>query len=82
MSCPWYLLPQLDAELYPRNYVQYVPVSKLLGNYFHYRIHRLFNGQGTVERQDNGLNLDSFKGAAGMSFMLLREPFDWLRISS
>lgn len=81
MSCPWYLLPQLDAELYPRSYVQYLPVSKLLSNYFHYRIYRLFHGQGTVERQDNSLNLDSFKGATGMSFMLLRQPFDWLKIS-
>ena len=79
MSCPWYLLPQLDAELYPRSYQQYLPGSKLLRNYFRYRIERLFHGQGTVERQEQGLNLDSFKGAAGMSFMLLRQPFDWLK---
>ncbi|MBE9054190.1 fatty acid desaturase [Nostocales cyanobacterium LEGE 11386] len=82
MSCPWYLLPQLDAELYPRSYLQYVPVSKLLINYFRYRIYRLFHGQGTVERIGKELNLDSFKGATGMSFMLLRQPFDWLEISS
>lgn len=80
MSCPWYLLPQLNAELYPRTYLQYVPVSKLLSNYFRYRIYRLFHGQGTVERREKGLNLDSFRGATGMSFMLLRQPFDWLKI--
>jgi fatty acid desaturase len=82
MSCPWYLLPQLDAELYPRDYLQYVPVSKLLNNYFCYRIHRLLQGQGTVERSEKGLNLDNFEGATGMSFMILRQPFDWLEISS
>jgi fatty acid desaturase len=82
MSCPWYLLPQLDTELYPRTYLQYVSISKLLSNYFRYRIYRLFHGQGTVERREKGLNLDSFKGATGMSFMLLRQPFDWLDISS
>lgn len=82
MSCPWYLLPQLDAELYPRDYLQYVPVSKLLNNYFHYRIHRLLQGQGTVERSEKRLNLDNFEGATGMSFMILRKPFDWLKISS
>ncbi|MBW4556393.1 MAG: fatty acid desaturase [Trichormus sp. ATA11-4-KO1] len=82
MTCPWYLLPQLDAELYLRDYLQYVSAPKLLNNYFRYRIHRLLQGQGTVERSKKGLNLDNFEGATGMSFMILRQPFDWLKIPS
>ncbi|WP_013334622.1 fatty acid desaturase family protein [Gloeothece verrucosa] len=81
MSCPWYLLPRLDAELYPRNYVQYVPLLKLLKNYFRYRLYRLFQGQGIVARNEHGLILDNFAGATGMSFMILRKPFDWVQLS-
>jgi len=81
MSCPWYLLPKLDAELYPHDYRQYLPISKLIANYFRYRIHRLFYGQGTVEKTEKAFDIDSFEGATGMSFMILRKPFDWLKIS-
>ena len=80
MRCPWYLLPQLDAELYPRNYRQYVTLPQLVGNYHRYRIHRLFNGQGTVTDTEQGLNLDQFVGAVGVSFLLSREPLDWLKL--
>lgn len=82
MSCPWYLLPKLDAELYSRNYQQYVPALKLLGNYFRYRTRCLLQGQGTVARTETGLDLSNFLGTTGMSFMILRKPFDWLKLSS
>jgi len=82
MTCPWYLLPKLDAELYPVDYSQYIPASKLFINYFHfrYRIHRLLYGSGSVKRE-NGINVENFVGATGFSFMLLRTRFDWLNIS-
>ncbi len=80
MSCPWYLVPRLDEQLYSRNDQQYIPVSQLLKNYFRYRIHRLFQGQGTVAKTETGLDFDNFSGASGMSFMLLRQPFDWLKL--
>jgi len=82
MSCPWYLLPKLDSELYPRNYQQYVSAFKLLGNYFRYRTHCLKYGQGNVDRTRNGLDVNEFFGATGMSFLILRKPFDWLKLTS
>lgn len=84
MSCPWYLLSQLDAKLYPSNYQQRIPAWNLLGNYFYfsYRIQRLFQGQGTVEKTEKGDNFDNFVGATGLSFMLLRTPFDGLKLSN
>jgi fatty acid desaturase len=77
---PWYLLPQLDAELYPSNYYQRIPLSRLVKNYHHFRIYRLFNGQGMVTDTDQGLDLQNFVGGIGVSFLILREPLDWLRI--
>ncbi len=77
---PKNLLPRLDEQLYSRNYQQYIPVSKLLKNYFRDRIHRLFQGQGNVAKTETGLDVDNFSGASGMSFMLLRQPFDWLKL--
>ena len=82
MSCPWYLLPRLNDELYPKQYSQWIAVPKLLKNYFHYRVYRLFHGQGNVEKTAQGLEIDQFSGASGMSFMLLRKPFDWLHLLS
>ena len=81
MSCPWYLLPRLNDELYPKQYCQWIAVPKLLKNYFRYRVHRLFHGQGNVEKTAQSLDIEQFTGASGMSFMLLRKPFDWLHLS-
>ncbi|MBI4783435.1 MAG: fatty acid desaturase [Oscillatoriophycideae cyanobacterium NC_groundwater_1537_Pr4_S-0.65um_50_18] len=80
IRCPWYLLPQLDAELYPRNYRQYVTLGRLVRNYHCFRIHRLFNDQGVVIETENGLDLDRFVGAVGVSFLFSREPLDWLKL--
>ncbi|MDJ0746262.1 MAG: fatty acid desaturase [Xenococcaceae cyanobacterium MO_167.B27] len=84
MTCPWYLLSKMDAEMYPSDYSQYIPVSKLLVNYLHpsYRLRRLFSeDQGTVEKNENGISYKNFVGATGFSFMLLRTPFDFLKVS-
>jgi fatty acid desaturase len=78
MRCPWYLLPRLDAELYDRDYRQYVTLPRLVNNYHRYRIYRLFNGQGEVVATEKGLNLDNFVGGVGVSFLFSREPYDWL----
>ena len=78
--CPWYLLPDLDAELYAPNYRQHVTLAQLAGNYHRYRVHRLFNGQGSVADSDRGLNLENFVGGVGVSFLILREPQEWIRL--
>ena len=82
IQCPWYLLPQLDAELYQPGYRQHVTLDRFIKNYHRFRILRLFAGEGTVVDTAEGLNLDTFYGAIGVSFLLLREPLDWLGISS
>ncbi len=82
MRCPWYRLPQLDAELYRSDYRQYLPLARLVGTYHRFRVHRLFNDQGTVVDTETGLNIDQFVGGIGVSFLLAREPFDWLEQSA
>lgn len=80
ISCPWYLLSQLDAELYPVAYRQHILLSRLVFNYHQFRIHRLFNGYGNVVDADAGVNLDEFIGGIGVSFLILREPLSWLKV--
>ncbi|YAF98990.1 MAG: fatty acid desaturase (plasmid) [Nodularia sp. CChRGM 3473] len=84
MTCPWYLLSKMDAEIYQVNSLQYISALKLFRNYFHfrYRIHRLLDGAGSVKQTEKGLDFNNFVGATGFSFMLLRTRFDWLNISS
>ncbi|MGB8699227.1 MAG: fatty acid desaturase [Thermosynechococcaceae cyanobacterium] len=80
IHCPWYLLSQLDAELNPPDYRQRIPLSHLISNYHRFRVYRLFNGQGKVMDTDKGLNLEHFVGGIGVSFLILREPLDWLKM--
>ena len=80
--CPWYLLPQLDGELYQPGYRQVVTLDRLVKLYHRYRVHRLFSGEGHVQDTDTGLNLDGFYGAIGVSFLVLRAPLDWLKLGS
>jgi fatty acid desaturase len=80
MRCPWYLLPQLDSELYPRNYPQYVTLPQLVKNFHQFRVVRLFQGQGLVVATDTGLDLEQFVGAVGVSFLVSREPMEWLKL--
>jgi fatty acid desaturase len=78
MQCPWYLLPQLDAELYPSDYRQHVTLDQFIANYHRYRVSRLFEGEGEVSDAGGKLTLDTFYGAVGVSFLILRDPLDWL----
>ncbi len=82
IHCPWYLLPQLDAELYPTGYRQHIPLGRLVSNYHKFRITRLFAGQGRVVDREHGLDLDQFVGGVGVSFLILREPLGWLKLPS
>ncbi len=82
IHCPWYLLPQLDAELYPPDYRQHISLNRLIKNYHQFRIYRLFNGQGSVADSPEGLNLENFVGGIGVSFLILREPLEWLKITA
>lgn len=82
IHCPWYLLPQLDAELYESKYRQHVTIDRLVKNYHQFRIHRLFHGGGTVVDTDKGLNFKQFSGGVGVSFLILREPLDWLKLEN
>ncbi|MGD1863207.1 MAG: fatty acid desaturase family protein [Phormidesmis sp.] len=79
--CPWYLLPQLDDELYDPGYRQVVTLGRLVKLYHRYRVHRLFSGEGHVQDTEDGLNLEGFYGAIGVSFLVLREPLDWLKVN-
>ena len=80
--CPWYLLPQLDSELYKPGYRQVVTLGRLVKLYHRYRVHRLFSDEGHVQDTETGLNLAGFYGAVGVSFLVLREPLDWLTLKS
>lgn len=82
ISCPWYLLQKLDSQLYPRQYCQRITLNRLVRNYHRFRIYRLFNGQGVVDETESGLNLDNFVGGIGVSFLILREPLNWLKLSA
>ncbi len=74
VRCPWYLLPQLDAELYDRSYRQYVTLPQLVWNYHRFRMTRLFEGQGEVaDTPEGSLDLSRFVGAVGVSFLVQRE---------
>ncbi|MGB3494401.1 MAG: fatty acid desaturase [Elainellaceae cyanobacterium] len=74
VRCPWYLLPQLDAELYDRDYRQTVTLPRLVGNYHRFRVTRLFEGQGAVvDAPEGSLDLNQFVGAVGVSFLVQRE---------
>ncbi|MEO1619589.1 MAG: fatty acid desaturase [Cyanobacteria bacterium J06632_3] len=79
--CPWYLLPKLDGELYKPGYRQVVTLGRLVKLYHRFRVHRLFSDEGHVQDTDNGLNLEGFYGAIGVSFLVLREPLDWLTLN-
>jgi hypothetical protein len=69
IHCPWYLPPQLDGKLYPPYYRQHLLLARLIKNYHYFRIHRLFNGQGTVRDTEEGVNVEQFVGG-NRSFLL------------
>lgn len=81
IHCPWYLLPQLNAELYPTECKQQVSLSHLVKNYHQFRMCRLFGEKSSVIETANGLEFESFHGDIGVSFLILREPLDWLNLT-
>ncbi|MEO1394374.1 MAG: fatty acid desaturase [Cyanobacteria bacterium J06634_5] len=82
MYCPWYLLPQLDAEIYSAQCAQFVSLGSLVKNYHQFRMQRLFGQKSDVVETEDGLNFDGFYGDIGVSFLVLREPLDWLKIKT
>lgn len=82
IHCPWYLLPQLNAELYPTDYCQQIPLTQLIGNYHRFRILRLFNRQAIPHATNENFDLAQFVGSVGVSFLILREPLHWLKVKS
>ena len=65
MRCPWYQLPQLHEKLYGTEAQNLLPLSQLIANYHHFRIERLFGGQGDVENA----GIASFTGGIGVSLL-------------
>jgi fatty acid desaturase len=80
IHCPWYLLPQLNAELYPPNYCQQIPLTRLIWNYHRFRVFRLLDRQAVPNQTNQDFNLDQFIGSVGVSFLILREPLHWLKL--
>lgn len=78
--CPWYLLPQLDAEIYPTRCKQQVTLGSLIKNYHQFRMQRLFGEKSDVTETDDRLDFETFYGDIGVSFLVLREPLDWLKL--
>jgi fatty acid desaturase len=63
---PWHDLPKLHAELYPREYLQVIPMRKLLRGYHRDRIARILSQDyGEVKPGE----VDKFLGAVGVSFL-------------
>jgi hypothetical protein len=58
-----------------------VTLPQLVKNFHQFRIYRLFNGQGAAIPTPTGLNLEQFVGAVGASFLVSREPMDWLQVA-
>jgi len=71
MKCPWHSLHELDRELFSGQEVHYITLPELLGNYHHYRISRIFSGQGRGVDDQGNRQLDNFYGAIEVSFLVL-----------
>ena len=82
IHCPWHLLPQLDTALYPTGYQQRVSLGSLVKNYHRFRMRRVFGEKSNVVETADGLDFESFYGDLGVSFLVLREPLDWLKLKS
>ncbi|MES1026161.1 fatty acid desaturase [Gloeocapsa sp. BRSZ] len=70
MKCPWHSLHELDREIFTGEEVHYVTLPQLLGNYHRFRIARIFSDQGTVIDEQGNLQLETFYGAIGVSFLV------------
>lgn len=65
MRCPWYQLPELHGKLYGTESQNLLPLPQLISNYHHFRLQRLFGGQGDVEKDD----IMAFTGGIGVSLL-------------
>ncbi|MBE9189268.1 fatty acid desaturase [Gloeocapsopsis crepidinum LEGE 06123] len=70
MKCPWHSLHELDREVFTGEEVHYITLPELLGNYHRFRITRLFSDQGTAIDSQGNLQLETFYGAIGVSFLV------------
>jgi fatty acid desaturase len=65
---PWHDLPRLHAQLFPYDYVQVLPMRKLLWGYHRDRVRRVLSDDyGAVGSGPN--KADGFLGAVGVSFL-------------
>jgi fatty acid desaturase len=65
---PWYALPKLQAQLFPGDYVQVLPMATLLKGYHRDRVARVVSDDyGAVGEGPN--RADGFLGAVGVSFL-------------
>ncbi|HEY9768574.1 MAG TPA: fatty acid desaturase [Coleofasciculaceae cyanobacterium] len=69
MRCPWYRLPELHQSLYGNEAKNLLPLSKLISNYHHFRIARLFGGQGDINTQNEAQETTFFTGGIGVSLL-------------
>lgn len=70
MKCPWHSLHKLDRDLFTGQEVHYLTLPQLLANYHYFRVSRIFSGQGEAVDEQGNLELDTFYGAVGVSFLV------------
>lgn len=70
MKCPWHNLHELDQHLYNDDRSNYLTLFQLLRNYHRFRVSRICSGQGQGIDERGKLNLDTFYGAVGVSFLV------------
>ena len=69
MKCPWHSLHELDRDLFTGQ-IHYLTLPQLLKNYHRFRVSRIFLGQGKAVDEQGNLELDTFYGAVGVSFLV------------
>ena len=60
---------ELHQSLYGNEAKNLLPLSKLISNYHHFRIARLFGGQGDVNTQNEAQETTFFTGGIGVSLL-------------
>ena len=66
---PWHDLPALDAQLFPADHVQIIPMSELLKGYHRDRVGRILSDDYGEVVTSGPNKADGFLGAAGVSFL-------------
>lgn len=70
MKCPWHSLHELDRALFTGQEVHYLTLPQLLANYHLFRVSRIFSGQGEAVDEQGDLDLNTFYGTVGVSFLV------------